>query len=47
MYYTSTVLLSFMQSSLYMYAVRCNTFVHISFIFNFNVPSGVNNKYKF
>jgi hypothetical protein len=47
MYCTNTVHLSFTQSSLYMYAVSCNTFIHISLIFHFNVPSSVNNKYKF
>jgi hypothetical protein len=36
-----------LQPSLYMCAVSCNTFVHISFIFNFNVPSSGNNKYKY
>jgi hypothetical protein len=44
MYCANTVHLSFTPSSLY--AVTCNTLVHISFIFNFNVPYGVNNKYK-
>jgi hypothetical protein len=47
MYCAITVHLSFTLSSLYMYAVSCNTFVHISFIFKFNVPSSVNNKCKF
>jgi hypothetical protein len=47
MYWANTVHLSFTQSSLYMYAISCNAFVHISFIFNINVPSTVNNKYIF
>jgi hypothetical protein len=47
MYCANIVHLSFTQSSLYLYAVCCNTFVHISFNFNFNVPSSVNNKYTF
>jgi hypothetical protein len=41
-YCISPVYLSFTQSFLYVYA-----FIHMSFIFNFNLPSSVNNKYKF